>query len=71
MESNQNSRSLARPSKTVKNKGTTDSKIANFDIVRAKRAKILNRLRDSFNFFLIQRRKLTQAHVRKDLQKLE
>ena len=49
MESNQDSRSLARSFKRVK-RGTTDSKLVNLDIVRAKRAEIFNRQLDSFNF---------------------
>ena len=49
MESNQDSRSLSRPSKRVK-RGTTDSKLINLDIVRPKRAEIFNKQLDSFNF---------------------
>ena len=49
MESNQDSRSLSRTFKRVK-RGTTDSKLVNLDIVRAKRAEIFNRQLDSFNF---------------------
>ena len=46
MKSNQNRRSFARSSKRVK-RGTTDSKLVNLDIVRAKRAEIFNRQLDS------------------------
>ena len=49
MESNQDCRSLSRSFKRVK-RGTTDSKLVNLDIVRAKRAEIFNRHLDSFNF---------------------
>ena len=49
MESNQDSRSLSRSFKRVK-RGTTDSKLVNLDIVRAKRAEIFNRQLYSFNF---------------------
>ena len=49
MESNQDSRYLSRSFKRVKRE-TTDSKLVNLDIVRAKRAEIFNRQLDSFNF---------------------
>ena len=49
MECNQDSWSLVRSSKRVK-RDTTDSKLVNLDIVRAKRAENFNRQLDYFNF---------------------
>ena len=49
MESNQDSRPLSRFSKRVKRR-TTDSKLVNFDIVRAKRAEMFNWQLNSINF---------------------
>ena len=49
MESNQDRWSLTRSSKRVK-RGTTDSKLVNLDIVRAKKAEIFNRQLNSFKF---------------------
>ena len=68
MESNQDSRFLSRSFKRVK-RGTTDSKLVNLDIVRAKRAEIFNRQLDSFNFSDSEE-EINPSNVRKDLQKL-
>ena len=69
MESNQDSRLLARFSKRVK-RGTTDSKLVNLDIVRAKRAEMFNRQLDSFNFSDSEE-EINPSPCKKRLQKLE